>query len=145
MKKLLLLLFVPIMLLGQNKIDPLPILTDTTANYDIIDPVQHDFILGWNWGTPGKKLDDALLMNLYHGYPTAGQSSNDDYADSIRVIQNLKGDIIGGRLSDAIFNTQSLYLEPTIKVVTADSPTEFIPTLRNKNGATQYQLGTIIG
>lgn len=135
MKKLLIILMIPFVSFGQNKIDPIPILTDTTANYDIIDPIQHDFILGWNWGTPGKKLDDALLMNLYHGYPTSGQSSNDDYADSIRVIQNLKGDIIGGRLSDAIFNTQSFYLEPTIKVVRDDSPNEFIPTLRNSNGA----------
>lgn len=96
MKMLLLFLLIPIITLGQNKIDPLPIITDTTGNYSVIDPVQHKFILGWNWGTPGKKIDDILYMNLYHGYPTAGQSNNDDYADNIRIIQQLGGNTIGG-------------------------------------------------
>ena len=135
MKILLLFLLIPIISLSQNKIDPLPIVTDTTGNYSIIDPIQHHFILGWNWGSPSKKLDDALYMNFYHGYPTAGQDNNDDYADNIRISQALGQDIIAGRLHNVTFNTQSLYLEPTIKVINPNSGQEFFPTLRNRDGA----------
>lgn len=99
MKYLIILLLFPILVSGQDKIDPLPIITDTTGNYSIIDPVQHDFFLGWNWGTPGKKLDDALFMNFYHGYPIEGSINNDDYTDSILIVQALKGNVISGRPS----------------------------------------------
>lgn len=135
MRKLLILLLFPFISLAQDKIDPLPIITDTTGNYNIIDPIQHHFILGWNWGSPGKKLDDALFMNFYHGYPTAGQDNNDDYANNIRISQQLGGDIIGGRLQDVTFNTQSLYLEPTIKVINPNGNNEFFPTMRNREGS----------
>ena len=43
MKKLFIILFFPFISLAQNKIDPPPIVTDTTGNYDVIDPVQHKF------------------------------------------------------------------------------------------------------
>jgi len=62
--KYIILLLLPVLLIAQDNIDPLPIISDTTDNYDIFDPVQKDFILGWNWGTPGKKLDNALCFNL---------------------------------------------------------------------------------
>lgn len=42
----------------QDKIDPPTVLSDTTANYSLIINHQDRFILGWNWGTPGRKLDD---------------------------------------------------------------------------------------
>lgn len=95
MKYFFILLLTPIALFSQNIIDPPPIVTDTTGNFDVIDPVQHKFILGWNWGSPGKKLDDALYMNFYHGYPFTGSSTNINYADSIRISQQLGGDVIG--------------------------------------------------
>ena len=135
MKIFIFILLFPIFVFSQDKIDPLPIITDTTGNYSIIDPVQHDFFLGWNWGTPGRKLDDALLMNMYHGYPTAGSINDDDYADNIHIVQALEGNVISGRPSTATFNSQSLYLEPTIKVIHPDGPVEFQPNLRNQNGA----------
>jgi hypothetical protein len=37
MKKLLIFLLLPIISFGQNNIDPLPIITDTTNNYNISD------------------------------------------------------------------------------------------------------------
>lgn len=57
MKYLILILTCPFILFAQNKIDPLPIITDTTGNYSIIDPVQHKFVLGWNWGTEEQKAE----------------------------------------------------------------------------------------
>ena len=88
MKYILIILF-PVLLIAQDNIDPLPIISDTTENYDIIVPEQQDFILGWNWGTAGKKLDDALNVNFYHSYPNDGSESEEDYADNIRIILNL--------------------------------------------------------
>lgn len=43
MKYLIILLLLPLALFAQNRIDPPPIITDTTGNYDIIDPIQHKF------------------------------------------------------------------------------------------------------
>ena len=139
--KYLIALLLPILLIAQDKIDPLPIISDTTDNYDIIYPHQEDFFLGWNWGTPSEKLDDALFMNFYHGYPSNSSDNNDDYADSVLIIQNIDGDIVSGRPSSAIFNSQSLYLEPAIDVVHPDNSIDFAPTLRNENGAIFGFLG----
>jgi hypothetical protein len=51
-----------------------------------------DFILAWNWGSIGEKLDSALKVNYYHGYAPLqqGQLSDDlDVIDSARIIENL--------------------------------------------------------
>ena len=69
MKKILLVLLLPFAISAQNIIDPLPIISDTTGNYDVIEREQDKFIIGWNWGSEGEKLDDAMYMNSYHGYP----------------------------------------------------------------------------
>lgn len=135
MKKFLILLLFPLISLGQNKIDPPSIITDTTAYYDILRPNQDKFFIGWNWGTPGKKLDDAMYINMYHGYPKVLSGNNDDYADNISIVQPVGGGVVSGRPSGALFNSQSLYLEPTIKVINPESGNEFFPTQRNKEGA----------
>ncbi len=81
MKLLIILLIFPFLLIAQDNIDPLPIITDTPVNYNIIDPIQHNFFLGWNWGSPSKKLDDALYMNFYHDFPL---NCNNEYAKVLK-------------------------------------------------------------
>lgn len=64
MKYIILLLLSTTILLAQNIIDPPAVIVDTMSNYNVIEKVQDEFILGWNWGTPGKKVDNALCFNL---------------------------------------------------------------------------------
>lgn len=131
MKYYMILLLLPYLLFSQDKIDPPSVLSDTTDNYSLIINHQDRFIIGWNWGTPGRKLDSALNINFYHGYPKEGTPSDDEYIDSIIIAQNAEEDIIGGRPQNSTFNSESMYLEPTIEVITPDSPREFQPTIRN--------------
>ncbi|OGU60328.1 MAG: hypothetical protein A2X64_03810 [Ignavibacteria bacterium GWF2_33_9] len=54
-------------LFSQNIIDP-PKLPHNFNDPGIYDRNfdKNNFLLGWNWGSPGKKLDDALGINYYH-------------------------------------------------------------------------------
>lgn len=58
MKNITIFLLMSLSIYCQDKIDPPTVLSDTTANYSLIINHQDRFILGWNWGTPGRKLDD---------------------------------------------------------------------------------------
>lgn len=99
MKLLLFIIIIRTILFCQNKIDPISVIGDTTANYSNIIHEQERFLIGWNWGNAGRNIDNALNVNFYHAYPKEGQASDDEYADSILVSQNANGFIIGGILA----------------------------------------------
>ena len=52
---------------SQDIIDPpkLPTNFNDTAIYDK-NFTDTNFIRGWSWGTPGRKLDEAMFMNYFN-------------------------------------------------------------------------------
>ncbi len=81
---IILFLIAGINISAQNVIDPDRVFHKDTYNY--ITPNYQGFILGWNWGAPGKNLDSALMINTYHG---ANLNSN-DYFDNMLLIQPIE-------------------------------------------------------
>lgn len=53
---LIFIVFASCMVKGQDIIDP-PALDSTSSS--LINSDYNGFILGWNWGSPGAKLDSA--------------------------------------------------------------------------------------
>ncbi len=116
-----------------------------TNSQDLIDPPKlhvvdtcsilvrqtNSFIKGWNWGSPGLKLDSAMLMNSYHDYP----ANSTDTKSNILSMQKpgpWNANISGGRNFNLFFLGQSLHLEPTTKV---DSTDNFRPRFGDINGS----------
>lgn len=143
MKKLILFMYLVLILsaeglLCQDLLDP-PKLnvvdTSTAINRN------RDFFLGWNWGSPGLKLDTSLLINSYHNFPV-----NSTLVKTNMKVMEVPGDgtnltvpnntwgtgLIGGRNSNNVWLGQSLHLEPTL---TVDSTDNFIPRAGDKTNA----------
>ena len=83
MKKILFCMFllIQISLYGQNIIDPpnLFLILNDSLRFDIgllNRGPQRKFLIGWNWASPGVKLDDALNINTYHDYPSTGECAD---------------------------------------------------------------------
>jgi len=146
MKKFIILLGIAISIsasLAQNNIDPLKIenYTDTTV-FDRNWNNTH-FIKGWNWGNPGRWLDEALGMNYYHddyAKQRFGSSWDDNQysiTDSNLFVRNhrklayLPG-LVGGYDAQTLFNAQVIILNPTINV---DSTNNFIPRAYDSSGS----------
>jgi hypothetical protein len=71
MKKIIIaiaLSFMVINLYSQNIVDPPKLSNFNTINTNIYDINfnKDSFLLGWNWGSAGLALDQALNMNYYH-------------------------------------------------------------------------------
>lgn len=111
-------------LLAQDILKPQPM---TFLHSEIINDTINKFVFGWNWGSPGKKLDSALGMNFYHHYP----ENSTDYLDSMIVAQPI-GNLVSGRPFNIPFNAQSLQIEPTIN---PDSTANFTPKVGDTTGA----------
>ena len=102
---------------AQNRVTPISIfgnmnqaLVDST-----IDRTNDEFILGWNWGDPGLKLDEALGMNYTHvGFTHVwNHDKNSTYFNSASNIPNQKrsvqiSSVLIGRISPLKTNTISL-------------------------------------
>ncbi|MFH1051765.1 MAG: hypothetical protein V1779_12660 [bacterium] len=53
---------------SQNYLSPTTLtFTDTTDVFQ--RGIPDEFVIGWNWGSPGRNLDEALLINTYHDFP----------------------------------------------------------------------------
>jgi hypothetical protein len=122
----LMLLLSIIEAMGQDIIDPPKLFNKNTL--DIYDRRSQKFTLGWNWGGPGRALDQALFINTYHNMPvTYSQNSENGYSeevgDSIGAIDVIKNPVSGahltGRIDTLLLNGISLYLEPTLPVTNA--------------------------
>ncbi|MDT3739533.1 MAG: hypothetical protein RO257_08545 [Candidatus Kapabacteria bacterium] len=129
---------------SQNIIDPpvLPIGFDSTA---LFDRTFNDttFIRAWNWGSPGRALDEALRINFYHdgyepGVTTQAQYTGDTLtADSLLYIPNHRKavqvtGVSGGRDSKFILNAHSQIIYPVIEV---DSTSDFVPRAFDRTGS----------
>ena len=130
MKKAVITLLVFVYAMGinaQNIIDPPAIdLVDTSS---IIKWNYRGFIKGWNWGSTGAGLDEALGINFYHGFP----ATSPDVADSMNVSLVIGDPIIGnGRNANQLFVALGIQLEPTI---TVDTTENFQPRAGDKCGS----------
>ena len=76
MKKIFLMLIIMLSCISysQSRIDPVRLFDKTTLSY-YLNP-NNEFIRGWNWGTMGKKIDEALNTKYYHGIPTTELLNN---------------------------------------------------------------------
>lgn len=122
---------------SQNVIDPpiLPIGFDSTALFDR-NFNDTTFILGWNWGSPGRALDEAMRINFYHdGYgdetTMETYTSSDSCIPGHRKAVQVTG-VSGGRSGGFILNAHSLMLYPTI---TVDSTQSFVPRAFDNTGS----------
>ena len=66
-KKYIISLIIALSFINLNAQDKLvPPHISFLDNSSIIQRDQNKFLLGWNWGSPGRDLDNALMMNAYH-------------------------------------------------------------------------------
>jgi hypothetical protein len=116
------------LLISQDLINPpkLQRLDTTTA----IDR-SNNFVKGWNWGSPGRKLDTAMLMNAYHDFPYLSTDTKSNIL-SMQKPGPWNANISGGRNGNYFFLGQALHLEPTINV---DSTDNFRPRVGDINGS----------
>jgi hypothetical protein len=113
---------------GQNLIDPPNyFLQDTTLIRYKNTMIGHypGFLRGWNWGTDGKALDEAMYINTYQGY----YPLSTDYNDGMFVVQPFG---LSGRTDDCALNGNSYIFNPCIAI---DSTPNFKPTANNKHGS----------
>lgn len=117
-------------LLAQDIIDPSPLPRIDTSSF--INRTQPGFILGWNWGSTGRALDQALNINTYHDYPF----SSTDTEDSICVIEpiNIDRQVMAARNTNNLFNAQTLYLKPGLELALS-ALSNFEPRDWNTSGA----------
>ncbi len=80
-------------LLSQDVIDPRPLFNKDTLS--VFDRIDNKFITGWNWGTAGAKLDNAMNINTYHSMELDTNITT-NYPDSMNVIQSFGSIIAAG-------------------------------------------------
>ena len=100
---------------------------DTLSIYDNAN----SFVIGWNWGGIGRKMDEALSATTYHSIPMTyvdypiPSGFDTEIADNIKGIPYLwdytNGNEFMTRVKDRIMNGMSLLLEPAMAVTTADA------------------------
>lgn len=155
MKKLLLLILVLFATMGinaQDIVDPPKIFRKDTLT--ILDNRSNSFLLGWNWGGTGRLLDQALQFQTYHGMPYGSgyvDTIITNYGDTIGVwrptsFSNVIADSVKAipamfeinttypllaRNDDVLFNGISLFLEPTLTVISGD---DFKPRWNDRTG-----------
>lgn len=119
------LIFLTSLIKAQDRVTPISIFGNMNqALIDrTIDRTNDEFILGWNWGNLGLKLDEALGMNYTHvGFTHVwNHDKNSAYFNSASNIPNQKrsvqiSSVLIGRNSPLKTNTISIHLEPTIEI-----------------------------
>ncbi len=106
---------------SQNAIDP-PVLpsgiNDTVFSFDntnIIHRMDDKFILGWNYGGPGRAMDSLMKSNHYLDHWETGMTITwANYGDNHNWYIRLWPLTTGTDAS--IVETQALYYEPSINV-----------------------------
>ena len=145
MKTIISSLFVIILvipLFSQNIIDP-PKLPHNFNDPGIYDRNfdKNNFLLGWNWGQEGEKLDRSMMINGYHDFPF----NNNNVKDSTLIIPNtwvhdiispsdtIKYYIAGSHDGDVVLNAHCLQLEPTLTVDSTQKKRRSQATSKRRN------------
>ncbi len=128
---------------SQNIIDPPHLVRlDTT---DALNRNYQGFMLGWNWSSPGSRLDSVMNINTYHGFEHSTFEGLNKCAENLLVIEppgRYYSYITGARGVNCVFNAHCLYLEPAL---TVDTTQNFTPSNWNRSGAVfgfQYKNST---
>jgi len=137
MRKYILMLAVIILssninIFSQVKIDPpkLSQFNDTT----IVQREPDRFVRGWTCASHGNMLDSAMFINTYYGYPYDWMEDSNESVHNVLVIDrpgHWDSGLVEGRSNNVIFNTQSLYLEPSLEV---DTTQNFNPRANDISG-----------
>lgn len=132
MKKILILaisVFSLIQIYAQDNIDPMPLFNKNTL--DVYDHRGNQFVLGFNWSSTSRALDQALNINCYHAMPhiiTNGDYDTTGYitdmGDSIKDIEWLgipgrhwyDWKVLTGRVDTLAMNGETLYLNPATTI-----------------------------
>ena len=117
---------------SQVKIDPpkLSQFNDTT----IVQREPDRFVRGWTCASHGNMLDSAMFINTYYGYPYDWMEDSNESVHNVLVIDrpgHWDSGLVEGRSNNVIFNTQSLYLEPSLEV---DTTQNFNPRANDISG-----------
>ncbi|MBK9249460.1 MAG: hypothetical protein IPM69_15430 [Ignavibacteria bacterium] len=128
---------------SQDLIDP-PSLPHNFNDTSVYDRNFNHFIIGWNWGGPGRKMDEALHANYYHmQYHPENGSGDSSFTDTLhfgkngrRVVSMYNADslILIGQHPDTNqrINGQSILYKP---VLTVDTSQWFIPRPYDRDGS----------
>ena len=122
-----------IKLLSQDIIDP-PKLNQLDT-LSILQREPDRFVRGWTVGAPGNMLDSAMFINTYYDYKYDLYQGTNKSIHNLLVI-NIPGhghncNIASGRDNNVVFNTQSIYLDPSLEVDTTEN---FTPRANDISG-----------
>ena len=133
-----LIILLTLNIFSQDTIDP-PRLPINFNNPEIFDRNFNDttFILGWNWSSFGRRLDEAMRINYFHqGYDLSYDNDSTFTHSSLYIPNHRKAvqvtGVSGGRKKYFILNAHSLMLYP---VITIDSTSGFIPREFDSTGS----------
>jgi len=132
----MILLFTSVNMFSQNPLDPAKVFIKDTSL--VTNSLDTQFVRGFNWSSPGYRLDSAMRINFYH-HMNLNQAIT-DYTPNARLMQPLEHPtrvIIGGRNCNRLFQAHSLYLDPTIIV---DSTLNFKPKVYDNTGRNVKQV-----
>jgi hypothetical protein len=133
-----LLILLTVATYSQNIIDPdtIPI---NFKNPAIFDRIFNDttFILGWNWSSTGRRLDEAMSINYHHQGYDLRWDNDSTFTDSTLYVRNHRKavqvtGVTGGRQANIILNAHSQLLYPVLNV---DSTSNFVPRAFDNSGA----------
>jgi hypothetical protein len=112
---------------AQTTLDPPSILGN--LNQNMINQNADCIVRGWNWGNPGKRLDDALSINFYHG-----DYNKDFYSFSTPNINYISqvGGFSGGHMHYCKLNSMAILFDPAI---TVDTTRDYEPPSWDATGA----------
>jgi hypothetical protein len=116
-KMIIILIFVATFCKSQTILDPPSILDSLDQN--MLNFQTTDFKLGWNWGSPGLRLDNALSIKYSHGafdrwHDSTLSTPNMNYIDAIPGFTT-------GHMHYGKLNSMALQFDPAIKVCTTSS------------------------
>jgi len=102
---------------AQNNLDPAP-LTLTGWNKNVMEN-QTGYVKGWNWGSIGGRLNDAIGINYWHN--GAETTEAPFYSNNQKRIVAIGGTVTGGHLDPNLLNSQAFVFKPGIAVDSTSS------------------------
>ncbi|HPO62585.1 MAG TPA: hypothetical protein PK762_05835 [Candidatus Kapabacteria bacterium] len=120
-------------IISQDIIDPPKLIQLETES--IVQKEPDRFVRGWTCGFPGNMLDSAMFINTYYSYHHDYYQGTNNSTHNLLIINrpgHYESYLVAGRDENVAFNTQSLYLEPSLEV---DTTQNFVPRENDNTGA----------
>lgn len=103
---------------AQNILDPQPLNLDSTYILSA-DSAAAQFKLGWNWGSIGYKLDDAMQMGYLHQARIKDIENKPLIGNNSKMI--IQPECSGGHMHVRKLNAMAIQFDPAISVDTTTS------------------------